>query len=57
MGIEKWSKKWMDEHKDASIQEFAVALSRRMMFVSVFAMCIQVIGFISVIVVLALLKM
>ena len=57
MGIEKWSKKWMDEHKDASIQEFAVALSRRMMFVSVFAMCIQVLGFISVIVVLALLKM
>ena len=26
MGIEKWSKKWMDEHKEASMQEFAVAL-------------------------------
>lgn len=57
MSIEKWSKKWMDEHKDASMQDFAVALSKRMMMTSVLTLVIQVVGFIAVICVMALLKM
>lgn len=57
MGIEKWSKKWMDEHKDATIQQFAVALSKRVMFVSVLAMVIQVVGFIAVLCLVAYLRL
>lgn len=57
MGIDKWSKKWMDEHKDASMQEFAIALSKRVMMTSVLTLIIQVVGFIAVICVLALLKL
>ena len=57
MGIEKWSKKWMDEHKDATIQQFAVVLSKRVMFVSVLAMVIQVVGFIAVLCLVAYLRL
>lgn len=48
MSIDKWSSKWMDEHKEASLQEFAVALSKQVMKASLITIVVQVVGFIAV---------
>lgn len=56
MGIEKWSKKWMDEHKEASMQEFAVALSKRIMTTSISMLIIQAVAFIGILAVVALIQ-
>lgn len=46
--MEKWQKKWMAEHPDASLQEFAVALSQRMTRTSIALMAIQIVSFIVI---------
>ena len=46
--MEKWQRKWMAQHPDASLQEFAVAHSQRMTRTSVFLMAAQIVVFIAV---------
>jgi len=46
--MEKWQKKWMAQHPNASLQEFAVALSQRMTRTSVFLMAAQIVVFIAI---------
>lgn len=46
--MEKWQKKWMAEHPNASLQEFAVALSQKMTRTSVMLMSIQIVAFIVI---------
>ena len=46
--MEKWQRKWMAQHPDASLQEFAVALSQRMNRTSVILMAAQIVVFIAV---------
>ena len=46
--MEKWQRKWMAQHHDASLQEFAVALSQRMTRTSVILMAAQIVVFIAV---------
>ena len=48
MGIDKWSSKWMEEHKEASLQDFAVALSKQVMKTSIITIVLQGVGFIAV---------
>lgn len=42
--MEKWQEKWMAQHPDASLQEFAVALSQRMTRTSVALMAGVMVG-------------
>lgn len=49
--MEKWQEKWMAQHPDASLQEFAVALSQRMTRTSVALMAGQIVIFIAVLLV------
>lgn len=49
--MEKWQKKWMEQHPDASLQEFAVTLSQRMTRISVALMAGQIVIFIVVLLV------
>ncbi len=51
--MEKWQKKWMAQHPDASLQEFAVALSLRMTRTSVALMAGQIVIFIAVLLITA----
>lgn len=46
--MEKWQKKWMVQHPDASLQEFAVALSQHMTRTSVALIAAQIMVFIAV---------
>lgn len=49
--MEKWQRKWMAQHLDASLQEFAAALSQRMTRTSVAVMVGQMVIFIAVLLV------
>ena len=49
--MEKWQKKWMAQHPDASLQEFSVALSQHMTQTSVALMVGQIVFFIAVLLV------
>lgn len=46
--MERWQRKWMAQHPDASLQEFAVALSQRMTRTFVFVIAAQIVVFIAV---------
>lgn len=46
--MEKWQKRWIDQHPKASLQEFAVALSQRMIQTSVALMGAHIAAFITV---------
>lgn len=52
--MEKWQRKWMAQHPDASLQEFAVALSRRMTRTYVLLMAAQIVVFIVVLLIASL---
>lgn len=49
--MEKWQKKWMAQHPDASLQEFSVALSQHMTQTSVTLIVEQTVFFIAVLLV------
>lgn len=46
--MEKWQKRWMAQHPDALLKEFAFALSQRMTRISVTLMGVQIVLFIAV---------
>lgn len=46
--MDRWQKKWMTQHPNASLQEFAVALSQRMTRTSILLMATQIVVFITI---------
>lgn len=49
--MDKWAKNWLTTHKDATMQEFAVELSKRTTRTFITLYCVQIILFIAVIIV------
>ena len=56
MIMDKWANKWLSTHKEATVQEFAIALSKKTTCILVTSLIIEIVVFIAVIVIVSFLK-
>lgn len=54
--MDKWASKWLSTHKEATMQEFAIALSKKTTHTLVISLIIEIVVFIAAIVIVSFLK-
>ena len=54
--MDKWANKWLSTHKEATMQEFAIALSKKTTRILVMSLLIEIVVFIAAVAIVSFLK-